>query len=174
MSKGPEKTLAGLIARVTAARDAAADKPAKPEREWRHANRGEELRHGIGGKGGPALDAPELRRLRLGAREVLRLSVLLYGDRHTTDLARLCGEDPGQVRRWRRGEGAPPGRLAVWSVRRETLERIAELQAAVAALDAIHPPAPEPAPAPAPVPAGDPRQVDLIDYIDAQKSKETL
>ena len=165
----PEKTLAGLIARVQAARDAAADQPAKAEREWRHAVPPD--RDGIGGNGGPALDAPESRRLRLRAREVLRLGVLLYGDRHTTDLARLCGEDPGQVRRWRRGAGAPPGRLAVWSVRRETQERIAELQAAVAALDAIHPPAPEPAPAP--VPAGDPRQIDLIAYIDAQQAEET-
>ncbi|WHQ68649.1 hypothetical protein [Methylorubrum extorquens] len=172
MTKRPEKTLSGLIARVQATRDAAADQPAKAEREWRHAKRGEELWHGIGGNGGPALDAPPPRRLRLGAREVLRLGVLLYGDRHTTDLARLTGEDPGQVRRWRRGEGAPPGRLAAWSVRREAEERIAELRAAVAALDALHPPAHEPAPAPVP-PAGDPRQIDLIAYIDAQQAEET-
>ncbi|MGW9820510.1 hypothetical protein ACUXK4_003081 [Methylorubrum extorquens] len=170
MSKPSETTLSGLIARVTAARDAAADQPAKAEREWRHAVPPD--RDGIGANGGPALDAPEPRRLRLGAREVLRLGVLLYGDRHPTDLARLCGEDPGQVRRWRRGEGAPPGRLAVWSVRRETQERIAELQAAVAALDALHPPAP--APAPVPVPAGDPRQIHVEDYIAALNAKETL
>lgn len=140
MSAKPAQTLDELVDRIAASRAA----PARPERRFRHALRGEEARTARRGNGGPALDEPEPRTLRLGTAEVLRLGQLLWGDRYTSDLARLTGEDPGQVRRWRRGEGrGPDARAARW-VREEALARIAELQAAVEALDAVRPP---PAPA---------------------------
>lgn len=146
----PAQTVAELAARIAAAGPASAD-----EREYRHALRGEELRHSARGNGGPALDEPEPRMRKLGAAEVLRLGELLWGDRHTTDLARVCAEDPGEVRRWRRGERAGPGRVAAWAIRREAVERIALIQAGIERLDAVYPPgiATEPSPEAGPAPA---------------------
>ncbi|MGA4555224.1 hypothetical protein [Methylorubrum aminovorans] len=149
MSAKPATTVAELADRIAASRAAA---PARPERQFRHALRGETARHGRRGNGGPALDAPEPVVMRGCSAEVLHLGELLWGDRHTSDLARLTGEDPGQVRRWRRGEGrGPDARAARW-VREEALARIAELQAAVEALDAIRPPPAPAAPQPEPEP----------------------
>ncbi|CAO4170873.1 hypothetical protein CLBKND_01681 [Methylorubrum aminovorans] len=162
----PAQTVAELADRIAASRAAT---PARPERQFRHAVRGETARHGCRGNGGPALDEPEPRTLRLGTAEVLRLGQLLWGDRHTADLARLTGEDPGQVRRWRRGEGrGPDARAARW-VREEAHARSAELTAAVEALDAVRPPpapaAPEPEPAPAATAAPADPQADLEEWL---------
>jgi hypothetical protein len=100
MSAKPAATLDELHARILATRVAT---PAGSERTYRHAVRGEEARQGRRGNGGPDLDEPAPVILRGCAREVLDLGQLLWGDRYTTDLARVTGELPRQVYRWQRG-----------------------------------------------------------------------
>ncbi|CAX26064.1 protein of unknown function [Methylorubrum extorquens DM4] len=142
MTKPPEKTLAGLVARVNESRAEAAGKPAKPERVFRHARRGEYLRHGVGGNGGPAINAPEPVRLRLGARKVIRLGAAMYGRRWKAEVADATGEHSRELRRWASGEAAPSPRSARW-IREEAVRRRAELDAAIDALDQVYPPPPE-------------------------------
>ncbi len=165
MSGSPARTLDELHARILATRSAT---PAGTERQFRHAVRGEEARQGRRGNGGPDLDAPEPVVMRGCAREVLDLGALLWGDRYTTDLARVTGELPRQVYRWQRGEGAGPSETAVRWIREEAIARMAAIQAGLDRLAAVRPPppapaAPDPEPAPAAAPA-DP-QVDLEDCI---------
>ncbi|MFJ7441207.1 hypothetical protein ACIQW5_26555 [Methylorubrum thiocyanatum] len=152
MSAKPATTVAELADRIAATRSAT---PAGTERQFRHAVRGEEARTGRRGNGGPDLDAPEPVVMRGCSAEVLHLGALLFGDRHTTDLARVCCEDPGQVRRWRRGEGAGPSETAVRWIREEALARMAAIQAGLDRLAAVRPPPPPPAP-PAPQPEPEP------------------
>ena len=143
MTKPPEKTLAGLVARVNECRAEAAGKPAKPERVWRHAHRGEELRHGVGGNGGSALYAPEPVRLRPGSREVIRLGAAMYGRRWKPEVAEATGELARELRRWAAGKSAPRPRSARWLREEALLRRRAELDAAIEALDQVYPPPPE-------------------------------
>ncbi|MFJ7441098.1 hypothetical protein ACIQW5_25970 [Methylorubrum thiocyanatum] len=148
MSAKPAQTLDELYARIQATR---ATTPAGPERQFRHAVRGEEARQGRRGNGGPDLDAPEPVVMRGCAREVLDLGALLFGDRYTTDLARVTGELPRQVYRWQRGEGTGPSETAVRWIREEALARMAAIQAGLDRLAAVRPPALPPA-APEPEP----------------------
>lgn len=147
----PARTLDELHARILATRVAT---PAGSERTYRHAVRGEEARQGRRGNGGPDLDEPAPVILRGCAREVLDLGQLLWGDRYTTDLARVTGELPRQVYRWQRGEGAGPSETAVRWIREEAIARMAAIQAGLDRLAAVRPPpapaAPEPEPAPEP------------------------
>jgi hypothetical protein len=149
MSGSPARTLDELYARIVASRGAAPD---RQERQFRHAVRGEEARQGRRANGGPDLDAPEPVVMRGCSAEVLHLGELLWGDRHTTDLARVCCEDPGQVRRWRRGEGAGPSETAVRWIWEEAIARMAAIQAGLDRLAAVRPPPPPAAPEPEPEP----------------------
>ncbi len=151
MSAKPARSLDELYARIQATR---ATTPAGTERTFRHAVRGEEARQGRRGNGGPDLDAPEPTVMRGCAAEVLQLGQLLWGDRYTTDLARVTGELPRQVYRWQRGEGAGPSETAVRWIREEAIARMAAIQAGLDRLAAVRPPpapaAPEPQPEPEP------------------------
>jgi len=142
MSAKPAATLDELHARILATRVAT---PAGSERTYRHAVRGEEARQGRRGNGGPDLDEPAPVILRGCAREVLDLGQLLWGDRYTTDLARVTGELPRQVYRWQRGEGAGPSETAVRWIREEAIARMALIQAGLDRLAAVRPPPPAPA-----------------------------
>ena len=164
------RRVANAKAAAAAAERAARGEPEKVERTFRHALRGEEARHAVGGNGAPPLDEPERAFLKNGVAEVLRLGVLLYGDRHTTDLSKVVSEDPRQVRRWKTGEGNGPSENAARWLRAEAVERIASLQGAVLALEATYPgivprpPEPEVTKAP-PVDDFASRQIHLVDWL---------
>lgn len=110
----------------------------------------EQRRHLGGGNGGPRLDEVALKP---GAALVLRTGELLFGDRHTTDLGHVCGEDPRAVRRWRCGEGSGPSPGVMLLLRMEVERRIAKLTAALEEIDyfrELRGWVPDPAPAPPP------------------------
>lgn len=125
-----------------------------PQREFRYALSPEQRRHAGGGNGGPPLVEPVA--LKPGSALVLGIGQHLFGDRHTTDLARACGEDPRAVRRWAAGEGNGPGKGATAFLRGEVERRIGKLREALEALDVFReergwatapaPPPPQPAP----------------------------
>jgi len=89
------------------AQSAAKGPPVFKERVFRHALSPEERRHRIGGNGAPALDAPEPRRLRLGAAEAVKLGEAMYGARWKEEAAGDAGEHARALRRWASGESKP-------------------------------------------------------------------
>lgn len=138
----PARTLSELAARIVARQGEEAVQRAAnaldgieppPEHVFRYALGPEERQHAAGGNGGPPLVEPVA--LKPGSALVLGIGQHLYGDRHTTDLARACGQDPRVVRRWAAGEGSGPGPAATFFLRREVERRIAKLTEALAALD---------------------------------------
>ncbi|KAB7785369.1 hypothetical protein [Methylorubrum populi] len=149
MSAKPAQTVAELADRIAASRAAA---PARPERQFRHAVRGEEARQGRRGNGGPDLDEPEPRMLRHGAAEVMRVATAMFGRRWKAELAEALGEHDRQIRRWASGESAPDARARTWLLAEARRHR-AELDAAIVALAHLEPIPPAPAdPEPEPEP----------------------
>lgn len=148
----PPTTQDEVLANIAAIREEKGPLQLKAQ-AFRHSPSPEQRRHLAGGNGGPRLDEVALKP---GAALVLRTGELLFGDRHTTDLGHICGEDPRVVRRWRCGEGSGPGPGATLLLRRQVERRIAKLVAAMEELDdfreergwvpAKAPPLPPPAP----------------------------
>lgn len=127
----PPTTQDEVFANIAALRAAKGPLQLK-EQAFTRSPSSEQRRHLAGGNGGPRLDEVALKP---GAALVLRTGEHLFGDRHTTDLAGVVGEDPGAVRRWRRGEGAGPGPGHTLLVRRALARRIDKLQEDLEALD---------------------------------------
>ncbi|WP_342163128.1 hypothetical protein [Methylobacterium sp. SD21] len=171
MAKRPKPlTPHDVVANITALR--AERGPLKlKEQTFARSPSPEQRRHLAGGNGGPALEDPVA--LKPGAALVLRTGELLFGDRHTTDLARTCAEDPRAVRRWAAGEGSGPGPGATLLLRREVERRIAKLREALEEIDYFRelrgwpvPPAPPPPPAPEVILAPGVSQEDAAWFID--------
>lgn len=169
MARRP-RTPAEVVANIAALR--AEKGPLKlKEQAFAYSPSPEQRRHLAGGNGGPRLEEVALKP---GAALVLKTGELLYGDRHTTDLARTCAEDPRAVRRWAAGEGSGPGPGATLLLRREVERRVAKLTAALEELDyfrelrgwATAPAPAPPQPAPEVILAPGVRQEDADWFID--------